>query len=373
MTRIPFPAVGSQRILRRYTNGRYGPEDYLQWPQYLNPQLLHLCCIPTPPSSPDHPYKEYTYMFHPLQAFDIAPSGASQGRHESSYIVNTSVKGQLLIAVEYVNTQFDSVRAHERTRYRHTEKELDEHLSLGIANKVILNDLCTRIRSESGTKEMLQILFLECQRMWQTLVGFCDFMLDIRSKMLSDCQPPATAQHRVGAFVQEHNHASMLYRAGIPVYFVRKHSEFAGQTICHIAPPMQPSEEQLSEPAAREIIFRGVPSSVDALMAYFQMARTLYQPANFFTDVHYSHLYPSTWTIEDGKASSLLTSLPLMSSSSSLRVASATHHAGSRGGRLVRTQGKQLKKQPYTQRQAKGRGKKAANLHEGEMLAASVR
>lgn len=114
-------------------------------------------------------------------------------------------------------------------------------------------DVClTHITSSVSPVRDLQQGLVELQRSWLTLQAIFDYLDTFAALMRGEGRAnTATVFDHMGAFVWDVTRASMLFRAGLPVYFVWPYSSFHHQVIQWVVSLTQPGPPKICITQAR--------------------------------------------------------------------------------------------------------------------------
>ncbi|KAL0563351.1 hypothetical protein V5O48_018717 [Marasmius crinis-equi] len=222
---IPRPPMGSTRNLYRRADGFYGEDDPVQCPQPFNHKYCYLACIPTAPQYETDPYYSDWCMWDNK----YGPSHFDQTRGESR-------------ALKEMTKSIETLRQRERKlltshpRWKNLFSELD-----------ITIDLCIhRLTSRTVSPRTVTIAVSELQRAWRTAVAILDFVQIYEPRMMATddlkdlYEAPESGERqravgsRLGAFVWNDKDAMLLFRAGVPVFFVRHYNDFDRQKILSV-------------------------------------------------------------------------------------------------------------------------------------------
>jgi hypothetical protein len=211
-------------------NYLYGYDDYLQWPQPFNDVYCHLSVVRCPPSpievDPDRiMWEAYSETDH----FDLLEDGCISGFGK----LKDSIVGKLAESVS---------RLLKRSEDRPILKALDVNdAGRDYVHSVWLNLKFTfsRVKDMPCTKEQANHGWVELQRAWLLLDALWEFLTTYRPRMTGRFAKASYTKgdletRLMGSFTHDERVAQQLFDAGIPVWLIRRLSQFNNQNIISI-------------------------------------------------------------------------------------------------------------------------------------------
>ncbi|KAL0061182.1 hypothetical protein AAF712_012002 [Marasmius tenuissimus] len=296
---IPHPPLGSTRDLYLRRDGFYGPDDPVQYPQPLNSNYTYLACVPTPPISMTDMYFDDLCMWEK----DHRPSEFSiDDGHESR-------------ALSAFSTSINRLR--QRTKalllsqpaWKHRFVELD-----------LTIDLCLhRLRSPSTiSPRNLTRAVSELQRAWRTAVSIIDFVEIYQPRMMatSDLKEvyqgtphdQSTIRSRMGAFVWTPKDATLLFRAKLPVYYVREYKDFDRQIILEVTSFHDLPVNNNAAIPSHPVVYVGQAGSDSKFAVIRAESIGCFNSPSPFENLHLANAYQSSYNLGSGSIISPTTS-----------------------------------------------------------------
>ncbi|KAK1216690.1 hypothetical protein PQX77_020670 [Marasmius sp. AFHP31] len=297
-TRIPCPPLGSTRDLYRRSDGFYGHDDPVQCPQPYNENYRYLVCVPTQPRHPVDPYFDDSCMW------DRKP-------HPTNFATRD---GQPSRTLDQLQKSVDTLRQRTKSllvRQPYWRNKLAElHVTI---------DLSIR-RLSSGTLSLRNLVCAvsELQRLWRTAVAIIDFAEIYLPRMLATEDLGAVDQlgeaqsvgSRMGAFVWNEKDAMVLFRAKLPVYYLRQFTQFDRQVILEISPFIDLQFDNTAASPAYPVIYRGQAGSDGKFAAIRVASIECYNTASPFENLHLNDAYQSLYVVGTTGITSPSSSLP---------------------------------------------------------------
>ncbi|KAL0062924.1 hypothetical protein AAF712_010186 [Marasmius tenuissimus] len=324
-TRIPLPPLGSTRDLYLREDGFYGHDDYVQYPQPFNPRYAYLACMPTNPILESDPYHEDLCMWE-------------RGFHPSLFTYRDNLAmGRFRESIKRLRDREQQfLGANPRWKPRLAELELTI-------------DLCLhRLSNFSLTARKVTRTVTELQRAWRTAVSIIDFVQLYEPEMMATSElsgsevsegAPLIPGSRMGAFVWKPRDALMLFRAKLPVYYVRNFNEFNPQIrILEVSSPKSLPITLTASSPVDPIIYTGQAGSDDKIVAIRVASISCFDSGSPFENLHLPEAYQSSYSLASGSIISATASQPLTSkepSSGPSRSSKSTSRKPKKAGKAV--------------------------------------
>ncbi|KAL0569930.1 hypothetical protein V5O48_012033 [Marasmius crinis-equi] len=269
---IPRPPLGSTRDLYRRDDGFYGQDDPVLCPLPFNPKYSYLACVPVAPSYESDPYYSDFCMWKTLYRTQ-----------------DFNREGEQSPALREFSQSIETLRQRE---------------------KKFLGTVSSRI---------LILAVSELQRAWRTAVAVIDFVEVYQPRMMSTDDLTELYQgsapwddaigKRLGAFVWNDKDAMMLYRAKLPVYYVRYFNDFDHQKILHVGSfhDSYVGSVKVASPNF-PIIYHGQAGSDDKFAAIRAASISCFNIASPFENLHLPGAYNSSYSLGSGSIISPSTS-----------------------------------------------------------------
>lgn len=350
MSEIPEPPLGSQRDLFRRADGMYGADDYICWPQPFNSKYAFVAAIPTCPKSSTGRYFADLAIWDELSERDLASGeeGLSGRGIVRGYRLD-SLKGTLERLAERLGS-FRAASSNVGDR-KGVLVSLNEF-------EVNLRVCFTEIRDTPMLLRDAKRGWAEIRRAWLSMMALMDYV-EIYSPRMNGLAPRASAvEECMGACIWDARMADMLFRAGLPVYYIRSTEEFRSQNIlsvCTLRRPLPPLVCLTQASPPYHIIYRGQAGADDKFHSIIMESVHTFSKPSPFSTTHYPHRYDSSWTLGAGPLTSPISSASSSTASSSVQSA-----------QVVRKQKTTTSKSPYNQQKrrpqpGKGVGRKLLN------------
>ncbi|KAK7436347.1 hypothetical protein VKT23_019195 [Stygiomarasmius scandens] len=301
-TSIPRPPFGSTRDLYRRADARYGEDDPLLWPQPYNRNHQYLTCIPSFPNIPDDPYYEDLCLWRTVSESEM--QFTAQGQINRIGLLHPWIMTPFSESVGQIRLR------SAITRDGHKKDEsiirlLDE---FDTTITICMNRLST---VSSALRDTIRGV-AELQRACLYTIALMDYV-DVYSLRISEnCTSTKypRADLRMGAFVWNDKDAFLLFKAGLPVYYVRTFNDFDHQNIlsaCSFTiPPFCGSVASPPYP----VLFTGQ-AGADAKFAAIRVASiNCFDNESPFQNMHLPGQYSSNYQIGSGCITSLADSAP---------------------------------------------------------------
>ncbi|THU91867.1 hypothetical protein K435DRAFT_863032 [Dendrothele bispora CBS 962.96] len=239
----PVLIVDGMRMRKDF---RFGLDDYVQWPQKWDRSLCHLACILRVPTD-DHPWSLMwwtpTCDYFVLERSCFA-TGLGRLQHSRSMEIRKIAREVLERSEVFCGTHKNDTEVALAVRLG---RQLTDRLNRLEFITVSYRQMCTLVTS-------VQRIFLELH----ALLEYCEVYKPRMESSASTVKTPAAV---VGAFTWDLDDAALLFRAGIPFWFIHSHTDIGRVAVSALAPVSEEGcvcSEDNQFPT--DIIFRGVPN-----------------------------------------------------------------------------------------------------------------
>ncbi|THU88955.1 hypothetical protein K435DRAFT_865785 [Dendrothele bispora CBS 962.96] len=262
--RLPVMIVSGMRMRHDY---RFGTDDYIQWPQPWCRPLCHLACIMKKPPPEDEWSVMWKRPSRDCFVEDRTGYATGLGLLESSFFQEI----QNVVSKLVTRTKIFCI-SHRNESEVSLAKQYSRHLSERI----------TRVESiPCGIRQvcMLVTSIQRCALELHALMAYCTIF---KPKMESDPLPGVPPASVVGAFVWKHDDAALLFRAGIPFWFIHPCRDAGGVHVQGISQLANRDNVCLAEcDYPVEVIFNGLPNvelQYAAVMGFLDSAFQTFPP-----------------------------------------------------------------------------------------------
>ncbi|THU83466.1 hypothetical protein K435DRAFT_784184 [Dendrothele bispora CBS 962.96] len=241
----PVLVVEGMRMRKDF---RFGLDDYIHWPQKWSRALCHLPCIlKQPPRDHDHPL--WLMWWIPTEEYFVPECGG----------ITTSL-GRLTYS-----------RSMEIRKIAREIMERSDEFCLRHSNQSETSLVRKHSRTLSGRLARLEYVTVTFQQMCMTVVAVQRTCLELHA-LLEYCDvykprmdgslPSAkSAAPVIGAFTWDLDDAALLFRAGIPFWFIRSRAELGAVAVSAIAPLSMHGSFSLEDPPwPSRTAFKGIPN-----------------------------------------------------------------------------------------------------------------
>ncbi|KAI0643311.1 hypothetical protein C8Q79DRAFT_1002535 [Trametes meyenii] len=205
MTFIPeFPV--ERGLIRTYADGRWGVREYSRWPQILTPGAWHFACIPSRDEGLASGMPEVLWRTISVRDWQVDPWTGTVGL---GFLKNTLV-ADLERAAEGAIQAYASLRNIPPRR-----------LLYGSQLIVVIRQTADRMKLLPSSAGIAVAVAAHVQRLSLELHGLCTYFRHFLPRLESTEDFRYRILPVIGAFVNEGNAASTLFRLGIPVFFLQ--------------------------------------------------------------------------------------------------------------------------------------------------------
>ncbi|KAK1223544.1 hypothetical protein PQX77_013593, partial [Marasmius sp. AFHP31] len=266
--------------------------------------------------------------------------------------------------LEDLRRSVDSLRQREKAflvkqpSWKHKLAELD-----------LTIDMCLhRLSSSTLQSRILTCAVSELQRSWRTADAIIDYAEVYEPRMLAMedlkdalgvVEDQSMIASRLGAYVWNDKEALLLFRAKLPVYYIRQYNEFDQQKIFGTSSFYNLCINVAAASPSYPVIYRGQAGADAKFSAIRVTSITLFDTASPFSNLHLENAYQSSYSVGSGSIISPTVSQPSTSAPSTGPV--RTHDGPSKNSRRNPKKGK-----------ARSRGGGAACVPAGELEAGEI-
>ena len=207
-------------------DGRYGPDDHMQWPQPFSRSVPYLCCVP----KKDGLAVEYSIMWWNPTRLDFEAAQNHKPNGGIGFLPHHELRlmGE---CCERLNEWADNYRANIGPNIHHP---VIKSLSVNLCRTL------SRLRAVAMTHREVLFECRQVQQLWMELWALMDY-IEIHEPCMEGHAPPAKETAKViSCFVTEVNIAEKLFAAGIPYWLMRPISTFTKENILSITTMVEP-------------------------------------------------------------------------------------------------------------------------------------
>ncbi|EPS92879.1 hypothetical protein FOMPIDRAFT_1020841 [Fomitopsis schrenkii] len=215
---IPQPPIISHREITTFSDGWWGPQEYTRWPQMFNESVFHHACIPLrdTPYAPGHS----VYDILPADFFLDSARGLSNpyecetpgfGRVGATTLAE--LRREAVFAIDKLKTAEMKARAR-RDRFDN---------ALGSVLRIMLRNAVDRLEHLPCTETHALVTVRMAHRLILEICGLSVYY-DVVTPRIANPTPQGTYPLlRVrGGLVRNGAAAQLLYRLGIPFWFIQR-------------------------------------------------------------------------------------------------------------------------------------------------------
>ncbi|KAI9068137.1 hypothetical protein FKP32DRAFT_1562339 [Trametes sanguinea] len=195
-----------RRIVKTYSDGRWGVREYSRWPQLLCEGMWHLSCIPRA-TSQLLPWTR-DVLWHNFQRKDWHEDKTAA--IENIGLIDKSISKRLEVVAELAITTFEAIGGVPDRRKRY-----------GYELIVVLRQCIDRMKLLPAPYAVAVAVAAHVQRICLELAGLCVYLTVVLPRIESDADCAASVLDVVGTFVKNGNAGITFVKAGVPVFFVQ--------------------------------------------------------------------------------------------------------------------------------------------------------
>lgn len=211
-------------------DGFYGPDEYLFVPQFADPSIPHIVCIPRTPRTEADDLCGHEHMFSALKDSDIEDAYPTSGKPMSDKLVR--IRGlmltNLLHSIDTMKTRGSALltflRQHNPRHAQHTP-QVEE-----LINRMRRN--YARLETIQSTLHSTKFLYADICRAWLEIAGLDNWYRKFHQPAQQFTVEPATStSHVVGAYATDEGTVAAFLRMGVPVWLLQRYNTFGKQII----------------------------------------------------------------------------------------------------------------------------------------------
>jgi hypothetical protein len=223
---IPEPPLGKLRRTIIRTDDLYAADDPLQWPQFINRDAMHLCCIPSRPEVNDELYIDI--IMWPCK---LTEQDCTFVTHGNGIIAGLS----LLQPATITSLEVSILRLEARIQRSQDILDVAHRRAYVKRMLIILGDAFRALRSTPALPSRLHRLLTELRRAWLLMTGWLNYMALYRERITSGCAPRPNTDKVMGFFTYNREDLEIAMLAGIPAWHVQPTSAFSSQRILAVS------------------------------------------------------------------------------------------------------------------------------------------
>ncbi|KAH9837263.1 uncharacterized protein C8Q71DRAFT_707525 [Rhodofomes roseus] len=216
-TWIPEPPIITYREITTYRDGWWGPQEYTRWPQMFNESVFHHACIPlrgsrdAPGDSVYNPLPDRLFVdsarLNPLEC-----ETPGFGRMDGALL--SELRKQAISAIDKYRT------AEVLTQVRNQKVDF----TLGKMLQILLRNAVDRLEYLPATETHVLVTARMAHRLILEICGLSIYYTVVVPRLGNPDPDVIHALLRVrGAFVRNGATAQLLYRLGIPFWFMQRY------------------------------------------------------------------------------------------------------------------------------------------------------
>ncbi|KAK1215862.1 hypothetical protein PQX77_021514 [Marasmius sp. AFHP31] len=269
--------------MSRHADGWFGHDDPMLCTQPINEAYVYLTCVPKFPTRDDDPYEQYNCMWKRISTTDM--DFTLRGREWKEGVLRNRLADELSSAVVYVRNQTKPYLRTKEGPFARLLAEFDMNMTV----------TSQRVTTMSMTLRDLRRGLAELQRNWLSSVAvldYCEVFSDHMSRSTDEEHP---VEHRMGTFVWNDNDALRLFRAGLPVYYVRPYNVFDWQVMRSVLPLKNPRICLLPATPPYPVTLVNSQAGSDAKFASIRsVSISCFTTADPFENIHIKGAYDSS-------------------------------------------------------------------------------
>ncbi|KAH9835530.1 uncharacterized protein C8Q71DRAFT_709339 [Rhodofomes roseus] len=219
-----FPII-TNREITTYADGLWGPQEYTRWPQIFSESIFHHACIPlkgSPDAPADSVYDGFGSFFFTDTAlnFDDIYDCETPGFGRMDTKVLTELKAQAELAICKLRAAEAAVNPHTHNRHVYPPPLFS---SLGNNLKILLRNAVDRLQYLPCTRAHVLVTGRMAHRLILEIYGLSIYRTVVVHRLANPTPNAIGRALRVrGAFVRNAASAQLLFRLGIPFWFLQR-------------------------------------------------------------------------------------------------------------------------------------------------------
>lgn len=224
------PVLGTRRVRLR-KDGRYGPDDPIQWPQPFSSEHCHYSSIPEMPRPGDtsHEYHDYIDIWRSLQLEHLSH-------------VTTPVGDQFLLRKErwaFLDSCTNLVHSRLREKAAVDLMNRGTNRALVSCYRELMKMAANSLKYTPASYQKQVVIWSVFLRGWLYSLAWHSYMTRNRDLMdgnitSTDISGAVVNQNCIGCFSFDPIVIQMHRRAGIPIWTVRKSNTFSSEKIMRV-------------------------------------------------------------------------------------------------------------------------------------------
>ncbi|KAL1658548.1 hypothetical protein GGF50DRAFT_120761 [Schizophyllum commune] len=237
---VPSPTNAHYR-LRMRIDGNFGAEDLTLVPTFfMKGKAPHIACIPRCPPAPGHPWH---LMFLGVEGWFEKVDGLYTTNDDKVVLTATAFR-------ELKKLVYPLRRLTAQYLLDCKQKKIDAN-PWARGMEITLQHLLMRMSYMPVSLGRAVLMARHCQRLWRELFGMMNFVNFIQPVLTGLADPPelATPHWFIGTVTDNLEEAQLLFRAGVPVWFVQNFEDVAKRARLQQAIPHAARAVQMRTPA----------------------------------------------------------------------------------------------------------------------------
>ena len=274
---IPAPPIGGNRVVQERTDFFFGPDDFLVWPQPLNPALPHLPFIHR---------RDADLSTANRQHFWALPETADFQFTDTEFWTNMGkIRFDMVSSLRNFHQELSSRRDRYAEQFPDHSQDVGSHLNqLFLQAEALMNrlqEVPMGFRAARRTFRAVQRNLLEAE-------AFLDYYLVYKGRLMSTASLPIAPT--VGVFVYTQDDAFKFQSMGIRQWLIRPYTVVLQSRIKNVVSFHLPEYEYLSVEAMPRTrhIFEGAASDIRMYTAIVNFGRNCIR----FPDPFHAHALP---------------------------------------------------------------------------------
>ncbi|KAK1217929.1 hypothetical protein PQX77_019404 [Marasmius sp. AFHP31] len=273
--------------MSRRADGRFGHDDPMVCTQPINNSYIYLTCIPKRPTRDEHPYEQYQCMWVSIDDADM--DFTSRGKERKEGVLRPLLIEDLSSAVVDIRKQTQPYLRTKEGLFARLLAEFDTNMTVTFQ----------RVTTVSMTLRDLRRGLVELQRNWLSSVAVLDYVETFSDRMTrttGDVEP--LVEHRMGAFMWNDHDVHRLFRAGLPVYYIRPYNVFDRQVMRSFLPLEKPRLCLLPATPPYPVTLVNSQAGCDEKFASIRSASiSCFNTTNPFENIHIKGAYDMSITV----------------------------------------------------------------------------
>lgn len=195
-----------RRIIKTYSDGRWGVHEYSRWPQLLVDGMWHIACIPRRDWALLHRFREILWRWFKVSDWVEDPTAA---------VASLGFLKKLLV------DDLDKAAKESIAKYQAIKGVPPHRMEYGLQLIVVLRQCLDRVRLLASGPAVAIAVAAHVQRLALELEGLTTYLTVILPRIESHEDFKFHLLDVVGTFVKEGTAAATCVRIGLPVWFLQ--------------------------------------------------------------------------------------------------------------------------------------------------------